>query len=299
MKSYWNLANLEWKPFGKRLWTQFWKDRVPGQSAQLGFYLVLSVFPFLLFITALLGLFLQSGTILEETLDTHLRAIAPSSVTTLLRDVLGEISKGSSGGKLTFGLLFALWAASHGMTAIMESLNIAYEVRESRVWWKRKLLGLALTLGFLLFTFLALLLLLYGPRLVDFLAGRFGLGSFATQFWNVLQALLLLAFVLIVFNSLYLLAPNVRHKHWHWLMPGTVVGVALWFAASYGFKVYLSYFNRYSATYGSIGAVIILLLWLYLTGIAILIGGEVNSELEKNFGDVEEKESQPESKKES
>ena len=289
MKSYWDLANLEWKAFGKRLWAQFWKDRVPGQAAQLSFYLVLSTFPFLLFITALLGFFLQSGAVLEQTLDNHLRAVAPESVATLLQSVLDEISAGSSGGKLTFGLLFALWAASHGMTAVMESLNIAYEVRERRVWWKRKVLALGLTLGFLLFTFLALLLLLYGPRLVEVIAGRAGLGDGAKQFWNVLQALLLLGFVLTVFNSLYWFAPNARHKHWHWLMPGTVIGVVLWLAASYGFKVYLSFFNRYSATYGSIGAVIILLLWLYLTGIAILIGGEVNSELEKSFGDVEEK----------
>ena len=103
----------------------------------------------------------------------------------------------------------------------------------------------------------------------------------ATAAWAVAQNLLMLGMVLLAFNVLYAVGPNVRNRRWHWLMPGTLVGVALWLAASYGFKLYLSFFDRYAATYGSIGAVIVMVLWFYLSGIAILVGGEVNSEVEK------------------
>jgi membrane protein len=263
-------------------------DRVPGQAARLSYYFLLAVFPLLLFLTALLGLTVQSSALLEQALQEYLRAIAPPSAFSALDSTLREITAASGSAKLSFGLVFSLWAASSGMVAIIEALNIAYDVGEVRRWWKRRLVAIVLTLGYALLVSCALLLLLYGSQAIEWLADRVGLNDLLTRTWNVASWVLVLAFILLAFNILYVYAPNVRHRRWRWLMPGTVVALVLWLAASYGLRIYLSFFDRYTATYGSIGAVIVLLLWLYLTGMAVLIGGEVNSALERAAGEVEQ-----------
>lgn len=287
----WFTDRLTFSELARRVWAQFWTDRVLDESAKLSFYFFLSVFPLLLFLVSLLGLVLQSGDALHHTLKDYFSAVTPRSASHLIDQTLREISKGSNGGKLSFGLLVALWAGSMGMLAIMDALNVAYAVREARRWWKRRLVGLALTVGFVLLLLAALALIMYGGQLAGMLASRTSAPDLVTTSWNIIRWLVLLGCVVLAFNVIYVYAPNVKHHRWHWLMPGTLTGVGLWLLASYGFKFYLHYFNRYSVTYGSIGAVIILLLWFYLTGIAILVGGEVNSELEKAGGDVQEKES--------
>ena len=217
-----------------------------------------------------------------ETVQNYLAAVVPESASGLIDTTLQEITRGSGGGKLSLALLFALWAASRGMVAIIEALNIAYEVEESRPWWKKLLVALGLTIASLLLIASALLLMIYGGRLSEIMVSNFEFSSFIAGVWKVLQWPLLVGFVLMAFNILHFYAPNVKHRRWHWLMPGTMVGVALWLMVSFGFKLYLGLFDRFTVTYGAIGAVIVLLLWFYLSGTAILIGGEVNSEMEKS-----------------
>ena len=283
----WSLGGLTWRKLLRRVWQQFWKDRVLDQSAKLSFYFLLAIFPLLIFLIALLGLLLQSGPVLREALHDYLAAVVPTSTSTLIDTTLGEITRGSGAVKLSAALLFTWWSASHGMLAIIEGLNIAYEVGDSRPWWKKQLLASGLTVGCLVLI-AAVLLLILGGRLSEILASQLGYSGFIAGLWQVFQWIFLLAFVLMAFNLLYVYAPNVRHRQWHWLMPGTVVGVALWLLVSFGFQLYLSFFNQYTVTYGSIGAVIILMLWLYLSGIAILVGGEVNSEIERASAHVDE-----------
>ncbi len=288
MPSIWTLGGLTWHELLRRTWRQSSKDRVLDQSAMLSFYFLLSLFPLLLFLIALLGLLLQSGPVLQGTLHQYLAAVVPASASTLIDTTLGEINRGSGALKLSVALLFTWWSASQGMLAIVEGLNIAYEVGESRPWWKKYLVASGLTIVCLLLFACALLLVIYGGRFSESVASHFGYGRFIAAIWKILTWLLLLAFVLMAFNILYVYAPNVRHRQWHWLMPGTVVGVTIWLLGSFGFRLYLSFYNNYTVTYGSIGAVIILLLWLYLSGIAILVGGEVNSEIEKTSGRVDQ-----------
>jgi membrane protein len=128
----------------------------------------------------------------------------------------------------------------------------------------------------------ALMMLLYGGRLSDIIIGHFGFRSLVAGLWQALQWLLLLAFALMAFNLIHFFAPDVERRRWRWLMPGTIAGVSLWLAVSFGFKTYLIFFNRFTVTYGSIGAVVILLLWFYLTGIAILVGGEVHAAIDES-----------------
>ena len=288
MPSIWTLGGLTWHELLRRTWRQSSKDRVLDQSAMLSFYFLLSLFPLLLFLIALLGLLLQAGPALHGTLHQYLAAVVPASAATLIDTTLGEINRGSGALKLSVALLFTWWSASQGMLAIVDGLNIAYEVGESRPWWKKQLVASGLTIVCLLLFACALLIVIYGGRFSESIANHFGYSGFIAAIWKILTWLLLLAFVLMAFNILYVYAPNVRHRQWHWLMPGTVVGITIWLLGSFGFRLYLSFFNNYTVTYGSIGAVIILLLWLYLSGIAILVGGEVNSEIEKTSGQVEQ-----------
>jgi membrane protein len=287
MPSIWKLGGLSWQELLRRTWHRFWKDRVLDQSAMLSFYFLLSIFPLLLFLMTLLGLVLQSEPALQGTLHRYLAAVVPRSASALIDTTLEEITRGSGAATLSVALLLAWWPASQGMIAIIEGLNIAYEVGESRLWWKKYLVASGLTIAAVVFFAGALLLLIYGGRLSESIAMQLGYSGFIAGLWQVVSWILLLAFVLTAFNMLYIYAPNVKHRQWRWLMPGTVAGVALWLLVSFGFQLYLGFFDRFSLTYGSIGAVIILLLWFYLSGIAILVGGEVNSEIEKATGQVQ------------
>lgn len=281
MATLWNMGGVTWGKLGYRVWSELSEDSILGWSAQLSFYFLLSIFPTLFFLLVLSGYLVGQGTQLREGLIGYLGALAPESAARLVDTVLRQITHGTSGSKLVWSLLVAIWAGSSGMTAIISALNAAYEVEETRPWWKARIVAIALMLALVLLMSSALIFLLYGGKLGGLVASYFGLGSAFSIGWTILRWPLVLAFVLLAFNLLYLYAPNLKHWDWHWLMPGTVAGVGLWLLVSFGFDFYLSYFNTYDMTYGSIGTVVVLLLWFYVTGIAILVGGEVNSEIER------------------
>ena len=278
-----SLAGLSVKELGRRVYAETLDDDVLGRSAQLSYYFLLALFPALLFITSLLGYLAGEDSQLRQGLFQSLSAVLPGDASQLIAKTVNDVTQASGGGKLSFGVLATLWAASNGMGAISESLNAAYDLKETRPWWKVRLtaVGLTLALTFLIVT--ALVLVLYGHDIADAAAGWLGLGSAFATAWKVLQWPLVLAFVLLAFALIYYFGPDAHQQHWTWITPGAVVGVALWLLISFAFKAYLSYFNSYSATYGSLGAVIILMLWFYFTGTAILIGGEINSEIENEM----------------
>jgi len=280
MRRLWNFSGLSLKEFAKRVWIEAQEDDIFSRSAELAYYFLLALFPLLLFLTSLFGLMLGQGTALRQQLFNYLSKVLPGAAYTLVNSTMTEISAASSGGKVMFGLLAALWAASNGMGAITQSLNTAYDVKETRPWWKQRLVAILLTVSLSVLIIAALLLVLYGGRLGEGLAGHFGLGPVFVILWNWLQWPIALAFMLFAFALIYYLAPDVRGQNWKWISPGSVIGVTIWLVVSLGFRVYLHFFNSYSKTYGSLGAVIILMLWLYMTGTAILFGGEANSVIE-------------------
>jgi membrane protein len=288
MSSMWRFGGLGFRELVRRLWRRFWEDRILDEAAMLSFYFLLSIFPLLLFFLALFGLVLQSGEALHHAIEKYLTKVAPASASGLITRTLDQIGRGSSGGTLSFGIVFSLWVASSGVVALMDALTVAYHAQETRPWWKQHLIALGLTIGSVLFMAAALFLLGYGGHLAVLIGGRFVANSgLIMTAWRVAQWMLVVGFLLMAFNLLYIFAPNVKHQGWHWLMPGTVLAVLLWVLVSYGLKLYLSFYNRYNYTYGSIAGVIILLLWFYLTGIAILLGGELNSEIEKGARGME------------
>jgi membrane protein len=252
-----------------------------GRAAQLSYYFLLALFPLLLVLINVLGYMAQEGTAFRERLLLYLAAIMPRSAITLVRTTLDEISNASGSGKLSFGLLAALWAASNGMGAISDTLNTAYNVRERRPWWRVRIISVCLTIALAILILAALAIVLYGGTIGEALAARYGFGDFFTSLWTIVQWPIALAFVLTTFNLIYNFAPDLPPGERSWITPGAFVGVGFWLLVSFGFRVYLSFFDSYSVTYGSLGALIVLMLWFYLTGVAILIGGEVNSEVSR------------------
>ena len=296
MASLWNLGGLTWRELGRRVWGELSEDAILGRAAQLSFYFLLSLFPTLFFLLVLFGYFIGGGEEARRALTNYLGALAPESATGLVDTIIRQVTEGAGGGRLVFSLLVALWAGSSGMVAIINALNAAYEVVETRPWWKARLVAVGLMIALVVLISSALILLLYGGDIAGVAASHFDFGDTFRTAWKFLQWPLVLGFVLLAFNLLYLYAPNLKHWGWHWLMPGTVIGVGLWLLASFGFNLYLSYFNTYEATYGSLGTVIVLMLWFYLTGIAILTGAEVNSEIERasdKIGDAEGRAAEP------
>ncbi|MDQ2974160.1 MAG: YihY/virulence factor BrkB family protein [Acidobacteriota bacterium] len=280
MASIWKLGGQTWTELAKRVWTDIGKDDIFGRAAQLSYYFLLALFPLLLFLTSVIGLLMGSGTGLRDNLFHYLGKVLPSSASSLVSTTVFEVSTASGGGKISFGILAALWAASAGMGAISESLNVAYHVKETRPWWKQRLIAVGLTIVLAVLVISALVLVLYGGKIADSLALHYGFSSAFRLGWKVMQWPIVLGFLLLGFALIYCWAPDLDDQNWRWVTPGSVVAVVLWLLVSFGFRLYLHYFNSYSKTYGSLGAVIILMLWFYLTGAAILIGGEVNSDIE-------------------
>jgi membrane protein len=276
----WGFGGITWKELAKRVWTEMNEDDVWGRAAQLSYYFLLALFPLLLVMMALLGIFADKGTELRDSLIAYLGQVMPASAGELVHKTVDELSNASGAGKISFGLLATIWAASNGMGAISESLNAAYEVKETRPYWKTRLIAIGLTAALALLIVSALALLLYGFQIADAIAIKAGLGDAFTLTWKIVQWPIILFFILVGFNLIYYFAPDIKKQEWKWVTPGSLIGVALWLLVSFGFKTYLSYFNSYSATYGSLGALIIMMLWFYFTGMAIMIGGEVNSEIE-------------------
>jgi membrane protein len=280
MSSAWYLHGQSWQSVAKRVWADIGKDKIFSHAAELAYYFLLALFPLLLFLTSVIGLVIGSGTGLRHSLFNYLGKVLPSSASQLVSDTMFEVSSASGGGKLSFGILAALWAASNGMGAISQSLNTAYHVEESRSWWKQRLIAVGLTIALAVLIISALALVLYGGKIADGLAASYGFGVVFVVLWKILQWPVVLVFLLLGFALIYYWAPDLRDQDWRWVTPGSIFAVALWLLVSLAFRLYLHFFDSYSKTYGSLGAVIVLMLWFYLTGASILIGGEINSDIE-------------------
>jgi membrane protein len=281
MRWVWHLGGLSVWELGRRVWSEVKRDDVLGRAAQLSFYFLLALFPLLIFISAVIGRTVAGDADLYRDLIGYLASVMPASAFQLVRATLDEIAAGASGGKLSAGLVAALWTASSGMEAVINGLNVAYEVKERRRWWKRRLVAITLTVVLAIVTVVALGMAVFGGRIGWFLASSYGLGDMFAAAWVLTRFLLVPVFLLFVFALIYRFAPNVRGHGWQALMPGALTAVVLWLSATTLFRLYLVHFDTYSRSYGSLGAVIVLMMWLYMCSLATLAGGEVNSEIRK------------------
>src|ERR1700741_407505 len=278
--SLWGFGGLSWRELFQRVWGGINQNDLLNRAYELAYNFLLAVFPLLLCLVAILGLFASEGSKLQGVLFFYFQQALPPAAYHLVVRTLNEITANSGGGKITLGLLLALISGSGGVTQLMSTLNAAYEVREARSWVKVHLISLGLTIAISILIIAALFLLLAGGQIIAYLGQVLDMSAAAFVAVKVLQWALALGFVVFAFAVVYYFAPDVREQHWYWITPGSVFGVAIWAVASAALRAYLHFFNTYSRTYGSLGAVIILMLWFYVTGLAILVGGQINATIE-------------------
>jgi membrane protein len=260
------------------VWKEANDDEIFDRAAGLSYYFVFALFPALLFLTALLGMLPIPD--LMDRLMSYVEQAMPGDAASIMQKTLGEIVIGAKGSLLSIGALAALWAASGGVASMMTALSVAYDVEDQRPWWRRRLIAIALTFGLALLLLSAVVLLVFGGAIGGFLGNTVGLGAVAVKVWNIAQWPVAIGFVVAAVALMYYVAPAVEQRRWYWVTPGSLVATVAWIAMSLGLRFYVSNFGNYSATYGSIAGVILLLLWLYLSGLMLLLGAEVNAEIE-------------------
>lgn len=278
--SIWGLGGLTLRQLGKNIYQAVNDDYLLDRASALAYNFILALFPLLLFLLALLGVFASRSSTLQANLLGYVAQVLPPEAFQVIQHTLTEITKNTGGAKLTVGIILTVWFASSGMSSMMSALDGAYEVRESRSFIKVRLVAVGLTIAISVLVITALLAVLGGGWLAKTVGSYYGLHEVTIFAWRVAQVVAAIVFITFAFSIIYYFGPDVEEQHWYWITPGSLIGVLLWIAASAGFRVYLHFFNSYGKTYGSLGAAMILLMWLYITGFAFLIGGEINAQIE-------------------
>lgn len=258
--------------FIQRLLFRFGKDNTSGMAAQLAYYFLLAIFPLLIFLLTLLPLF----QIDQDALVGVVRDYIPTEIAGTLEGIITDVMQSSGGGLLSFGLIATLWSASNGMTALMNAFNVAYDVEDNRNFVLAKGLSLIFTVILALSVLLTFVLVIFGGQLGTLMFETIGLGSEFQTLWNLVRNILPVILVFVVFLVIYLTAPNIK-LNIKSVIPGAVFTTVMFLAASWGFSFYVSNFGNYSATYGSLAGAIILVFWLYITGVIIILGAQINA----------------------
>ncbi|HZA49233.1 MAG TPA: YihY/virulence factor BrkB family protein [Myxococcaceae bacterium] len=266
--------DIPWKVFFRELRAEVKKDNLSDAAGALTFFGVLAIFPFLVFLVSLASLIIEPAQ--AQTLLEQLSKVAPKEVTTILGDRLRSLVSEDRVGLVSLGALGAIWAASSGVMAVIRALNLAYDVKESRPKWKVRIFAILFTLGGGALGLLATLAAVATPALAEAIGGPIG----EIILWLRIPVAALL--VMMVWAVAYYVLPDVDQE-FKFITPGSVVGVTIWIVASLGFSFYVTNFAKYDATYGSLGGMIVLLLWMWISSQVLLLGAEVNAIIEERW----------------
>jgi membrane protein len=272
------LAGLTLKELMSKTWQAINTDDVYGASAQLAYYFLLALFPMLIFLISLVG-FLPEA---QQTIFNALGRVFPYQTMQLVTDTMHDIVTNRSGRLLSFGILGTIWAASGGVAALMGTLNLAYHVKEWRSFWKVRLIAIGLTMMLSFMIIGGIVLLIFVDKFSVWVATLLGLEQ-SSILLAVAEYLLGLFLLLLGIEVIYHFAPNIKLR-WKLVTPGGLFALVALIVSSHLFSLYLRYAPSYSVTYGSLGAVIILMLWLYVMGMTLLVGGEINSVIREAAG---------------
>ncbi|MCP3762132.1 YihY/virulence factor BrkB family protein [Domibacillus sp. A3M-37] len=262
----------EFRIFFKHLMRRVKASDVPGIAAQMAYFFLLALFPLMIFMVTLLGYL----PIDPNEVFNIIKDFAPSDSLSLVQDTLLEVTSNQNGGLLSVGVLGTIWSASNAMNAVIKGLNYAYDVKETRAFYVARGLSVLLTFAFIFIIAVMLILQVFGEQIGEFAFEFLGMGDQFLIIWTWIRFLLPPVVLFLVFVGLYYLAPNLKVKYVT-VLPGAIFATIGWIIVSLGFSFYVNNFGNYSATYGSIGGVIILMIWLYLSAMILLVGGEVNA----------------------
>jgi membrane protein len=273
-------------PLLKKTGREILDDNVLGLAAQTAYYFFFSLFPLFLFAAPMLSLFGEKQAIFDWIVR-NLASVVPGDALAVVEGVVRDVVLTENApGLISTGAVLAAWAGSNVFGALIDSLNRAYDVEETRPWWEKKLIALASVAAAGVFMAIASTIMLAGPEIADWLSRRAALGGTFETAWLVLQYPLALLMLVAMFWMIYWFLPNLRQSKSR-VLAGAVVGAVLWVLATLAFRAYVTNFGAYNKTYGTIGGVIVLLTWMYLTMVVILVGGELNAELHHGTGELE------------
>lgn len=283
LRSLWDFEGASVRLVWMRTFHAMLSDNLLSRAAEMGYYFLFALFPMLVCASAILGLAARQASHIFDSLLHYLALVLPGGAYTMVIETFNQAAAAATGGKITLGLVAALWSASVGFASIQDGMNTVYKVRESRPYWKARGAAILVTLLLSVMVTANLAVLLGGDFIARFayvriwhhaLAASTALVVHLVQ-WTAASGLLLLQF-----STIYYFAPDLKAKCWHWMTPGAVIGILGWVLSSLGLRVYLHFFNSFTITYGSLGAVIVLLTWFYMTGLMLLLGAEINSEIQ-------------------
>jgi membrane protein len=266
------LAGMSWRELIHTTWRDARKSKIANRAAELAFWFLLGFFPMLMSVTGMVSM-LSSAPDSLAILMRYIGEVLPSAASNLVRQVLASTT---GSGRAWFALLFALWSSSSATAGLIDTLNEIYDLKESRPWWKFRLIavGLALAMGVLLTG--ALIIVMYGPVFLRHVSA----GSATFYVWDIAQWPTAAFLLMLALLGLYRFAPNIEEQKLRWLLPGSVFAAVVWMVASVLFKLYVRHISDFGLLYGSLGTLIILMFWFYLSGVVILAGGEINAILE-------------------
>jgi membrane protein len=283
LRNLWNLQGVPVRVIARRTWNSLWNDNIFGSAAELGYWFLFALFPTLVSASSIVGLAARSASENYDRLLHYMSLVIPPSAYGIVFQTFNQITAASNGKKVTFGLAIALWAASAGFSAIQDSMNAVYKIKPTRPYWKVRGAAVLIStmLSLLITAILGVLLAAdFVARLATLHIAHHAIGDPVAVLIRILGWVAATGLLALLFALIYYWAPDVQQRQWRWLTPGGAIGIIGWLLASIGLRVYLHFFNSYTAIYGSLGAVIILLTWFYLSGLMLLLGGEVDSEIE-------------------
>lgn len=263
--------------FGKKLGKEFKKDRATGLAAEQAYYYMLSIFPLLILLISIVPYL----SLDPQKALSYLQSVMPSDSFNVIEDNVVDIITKPNGGLLTFGIIGTLWSASNGMQAFIRAMNDAFDVEETRSFIKSRLISIGLTLGLLAAFIIAMVLPVFGKVIMNFVENFIIIPDGMQILINVLRWAIAFVIMVTVLAILYKVAPN-KHFPFKQVLPGAIAATVMWQLISFGLSFYVSNFGNYSATYGSLGGVIVLMLWFFLTGLALVIGGEISALYHRN-----------------
>jgi membrane protein len=275
-----SLGGLSVGTLARRVWSSLIQDEIVDRSAELAYYFLFAMFPALILLSGMFSLFASTSARANLELMLYLAKVIPPAAFASVEAVFSQTTHESNTGHIVFGAIAALWAATYGMSSAQTILNVIYRTKENRPYLKAKAIAMISTMAIFVLVCSAMLLIVLGDDLAKFLSSDLMFNPILLGIWKVAKFVAAMFFMSLVFSITYRWGPAGNERRWRWISPGAIVGIVGWLAVSMGFRIYLHFYDPYASTYGSFGAVIVLLTWFYVSGFMLLLGAEINSTIE-------------------